>query len=267
MRTLVSCLAALSMAGCAPLQIQNTLIPFGDQKLEYMQGAPLARSIGSSSVVILALREKQSEDGKRVQVSIAAENIGQDDFNFGVENIRATDDEGREILPVPFEKIAAELQDEARRRQAFANYMAYQSMTAQTTTTTTQSGSLYGSANFNSATYGPAGPSNTYGNVYGSGYYSGQSTSTTVSPAQNAAAANAWLATGRAARGEYEGRLGAAQATYLQTNTVRPGASVAGHLYLSPPPHKDKKAPDNYTLIVTVGADTHTFKIQRTPQR
>lgn len=267
MRALALGLAAMLMVGCAPLQVRNSLTPTADQKLEYLQGAPLTRSIGNNSVVILALQDKQSVDGERIKVSIAAENIGKADFNFGVENISATDEAGRAIVPVPFDEIAAEIEEESRRSQAIARYMAYQALTAQTTTTTNQFGNFSGTASYNRQTYGPAGSISTYGNAYGSGVYSGQSISTTTNPAQNAAAANAWLTTGKAAQEEYAGKLGAAQATYLQTNTVRPGASVAGHLLLSPPPLKDKKSTETYTLVVTIGEDIHTFRIQRSPQK
>lgn len=259
--------AFIVLGGCAPIQINNQLIPIDGQKLEYIQGAPLTRSIAKNSVVFLALKDKQSLEGGRVQISIAAENIGQSSFNFGVESLSITDGTGRSVTPVPYEKIADEIQADIKRREALARYMAVQALTAQTTTVTQQYGNFSGSANFNSNTYGPGGPSSTYGNAHGSGTYSGQATSMTVNPAQNAAAASAWLARGDSARAELGGRLGAVSATYLKTNTVHPGASIAGHLYLEPNVLKDRKGTDTYAVTVTIGEDVHNFKIQRVPQQ
>lgn len=265
MKRIAALMLALSLGGCAQIQIGNQLVPGAGQKLEFVKGAPYTRSEGKTSQVILLLKSKQTFAGDRLQLNLAAFNGGDAAFNFGLENIAVTDARGEKIELVPFEQIAAEIQAEIKRRQMAANYMAYQAMTAKTTTTTSQFGNYSGTSNFNANTYGTGGYANTYGNIYNSGTYSGHSTTTTTNPAANSAAAGAWLAQGAAARAQLEGKLSAVSESYLQTNTVGPGNSVEGYVYLAPSDTADPKQPDTYTVIVTSGGDTHTFTIQRTP--
>ncbi|MCC2636868.1 MAG: hypothetical protein K0Q68_587 [Moraxellaceae bacterium] len=267
MKNVVVGILALALAGCAPLQIKNQLVPFKDQKIEFFKGAPYASSSGAASEAILLLKDKQSIAGNRVQLNIAAFNTGQTPFNFGVENITVRSSSGEQLELVPYEQIASEIQAEIERQRRVASYMAYQAMTAKTKSTTQNYGNFSGSSNFSANTYGSGGYANTTGNVNGYGTYSGQSTTTTVNPAQNAAAANAWLARGDAARAELESRLGAVSESYLQTNTVRPSNSVEGYVYLTPSQSTNPKQPDTYTVSVVIGGDTHIFTIQRTPQK
>lgn len=256
----------VTLFGCAPIQINNKLVPMDGQTLEYLQGAPYTRSIAANSAVILMLKNQSSLDGDRVQLNIAAINTGQSALNFGLENISVKDERGELLTLVPFEEIAEEIQGQIRGKQFAANYMAFQALNARSTTTTQHYGSYTGSSNFNANTYGSYGYANTSGNIYGSGTYSGQSVSSTVNPAQNSAAASAWLQQGEAATTSLESKLEAISATYLRTNTVQPGNSTEGFVYVTPSYGADAKKPDTYTITVVIGADRHTFLMKRLPQ-
>lgn len=263
MKGLILFLACM-LAGCAPVLVKNQLTPIGSQAIQFNRGLPFIVSEGQTSGTLILLSEAQSVVGERVRVEFGVINKGETPLNFGLENISVADNQGRVVELVSFETIAAEIESEMRRKQIAAAYMAMSAMTAQSTTTTYNSGTYSGYGNYNSRTYGAGGAYNTYGNAYGSGTYSGFSQSSTVNPAANSAAASAWIAQGQNAQAQLQGKLDNISASYLRTSTVPPGAEFYGFAYLIPNEDAPDQA-DTYNILIKVGGDEHRFMLDRLP--
>ncbi len=242
---------ALLNVGCATTKV----VPKPGQATFFSDGrAAVVCKAKQSHVIILPLGE---DDRGRLGFTVMVKNLSRFPFNFGTENVGATNQSGKPVKVYSREKLESEARTQAALMAlAVGMNAAAQSFQAAQPSQTYYSGTYAGSANYNAF-----GRNNAFvGNISGtqSGQFSG--VATTYNPAASAAA-NAQIQSnmiGQLGLVEQAKRGNLAQArNVLATTTVNPGATHSGVVVTD----KTKEI----SISVSISGDNHSahFELQK----
>ena len=270
-------LMLIILQGCSSVYyMKMEAVKTDGQKVIYNDGKETLVSQKTNFVSLAPYRELNLANGKTSFI-LFVQNMGEKPITVSKDNVSVTFKGTTEkwasqsINVQSYNDIILEIEaEEAKQRRAAAWLAVANAINAQnaarSTTTTYNSGSVYG--NYNANSYGTYANNpysmNTMGNL--SGTYSGYSTTTTYDPAKAQALANQNNQNFRnnlnniAAQAQSSRQL--IDALFMKTQTIMPGQSHGG-LVVSDTRSMNQEVEGNFEVVVSVGEEKHKFIINR----
>lgn len=267
------------LSGCNTISyVKMTPLAAPDQNIVFNEGKQTIISTKKHVVTLAPYRELNKASGRTSYV-LFVQNLSDTPLTISDQNVfvelkvmkDGIESSSSTINVLSYNQMILEIQKEEERQRRAAAWAAAAgainaSTSAYSTSTSYNSGGVYG--NYNSNTYGNYGGSsyNAYSTGTYSGTYSGYSTTTTYDPAKAQALANQNSQNyrnnlDRIAASANSSRQFVEQLV-LRAQTLMPGDGVGG-LIVTETRHLNHSIEGDFVVLVTVGDEKHEFLINR----